>query len=96
MARDIRFRPRDRPPPFETGKHAVDKNQTGKDLLNLTRGRWGLTVSWAPDGSWFIRDEGFCDYHEIIAITRVKGVRPWEAVQFVVGPLMMALYWQKD
>ena len=74
----------------------MDDNRNGKDLLKLTRGHWGFTLTWALDGSWFIKDEGFCDYHEIIALMHVKGVRPWEAIQFAVGPLMLALYWRKD
>jgi len=71
------------------GRHPDDK-----ELFSIVfPGRSGFSIRWALDGSWFITDKGFGTYHELIALMYLKGERPFRAIQFGVGPLMLAFYW---
>lgn len=54
-------------------------------------GRLLIKASWASDGAWYIDDAGFCRYRQIASIMWVTGRRPWNGLQFVIGPLLFGL-----
>lgn len=61
------------------------------DLISFVALGFAFRVSVATLEPWYIDDRGFCRYYQFLSVMFVSGDRPWNAVQLVIGPLMMSV-----